>query len=102
MNNDQIHAALDWRYATKKFDSTRSIPDVDWKTLEAALLQAPSSYGLQPFRFLVVENPALRAQLKDVSWGQTQITDASKLVVLLSKEKISADDIQEYIDRIAT
>lgn len=101
MNNDQIQAALEWRYATKKYDSTRSIPEADWKTLETALVQTPSSYGLQPFRFLVIENPTLREQLKEVSWGQTQITDASKLVVLLSKEKVAASDVRDYIQRIS-
>ena len=102
MNNDQIQAALEWRYATKKYDATRSIPEADWKTLEAALLQSPSSYGLQPFRFIVVENSELRTRLKDVSWGQSQITDASKLVVLASKKKINGPDIDDYINRIAT
>ena len=88
MNNDQIHSALNWRYATKKYDSTRKISESDWNTLEASLTLAPSSYGLQPFKFLVIDTPALRTQLQDAAYGQTQVTEAAKLVVLLSREEV--------------
>jgi nitroreductase len=100
MNNDNIHSALNWRYATKKYDTDRKISDADWKTLEASLALAPSSYGLQPYKFLVIDTPALRAQLRDAAYGQTQLTDAAKVVVLLSREEVNAKDIDAYIDRI--
>lgn len=101
MNNEHIHSALNWRYATKKYDSTRKISEADWKTLEASLTLAPSSYGLQPFKFLVIDTPALRAQLRDAAYGQTQVTDAAKLVVLLSREEVNTKDIDAYIERIS-
>jgi nitroreductase len=101
MNNDQIQSALNWRYATKKYDPARKISDADWKTLEASLVLAPSSYGLQPFKFLVIETPALRSQLRDAAYGQTQVTDAAKLVVLVAREQVESKDIDAYINRIA-
>lgn len=101
MKNQNIREALDWRYATKKFDSAKTISQEDWETLEAALAKAPSSYGLQPYKFLVVETPALRAQLREVSWGQSQVTDAAKYVVLLTRDHVNENDVQKYVDRIA-
>jgi hypothetical protein len=97
MNSTELTAALEWRYATKKFDADKKIAASDWKALEASLVLAPSSYGLQPWKFIVVENPELRAKLKPVSWNQTQITDASHLVVLASKEKITEEDVAAFM-----
>ncbi|MGZ3702854.1 MAG: NAD(P)H-dependent oxidoreductase, partial [Bdellovibrionota bacterium] len=73
----------------------------DWQTLKHSLVKAPSSYGLQPWKFLVVETPALREKLKPASWGQTQITDASHLVVLLARDSVGEEDVARYIQRIA-
>lgn len=99
--NQTIDAALDWRYAVKKFDPARKISSEDWTTLKHAFVKSPSSYGLQPYKFLHVESPALREKLKPVSWGQTQITDASHLVVLLARDAVTEDDVARYIRRIA-
>lgn len=101
MNHDQIQQALEWRYATKKYDPSKKISAQDWKTLTESLKLAPSSYGIQPWKFLVVENPAVREQLKPVSWGQTQVTDASHYVVFLYKESMDAAYVQKYMDRTA-
>ncbi len=101
MNNTEIKAALEWRYATKKFDATKKISDADWKTLADSLVMAPSSYGLQPWKFLVVENKEVREQLKAVSWNQTQVTDASHYVVLAVREKMEEADVLKYINRVA-
>lgn len=101
VNNKQIESALQWRYATKKYDTTREISAADWTTLTQSLVHAPSSYGLQPLRYLVIEKPELRAKLREVSWGQSIITDASKLIVMLSKENVNETDVEHYIDRIA-
>jgi len=101
MNHNEIKQALEWRYATKRFDATKKISEVDWKILEESLKMAPSSYGVQPWKFLVVENPEIREKLKPVSWNQTQVTDASHYVVLLYKEKMDADHVQKYVDRVA-
>lgn len=101
VTNDQIESALNWRYATKKYDPSRKISDVDWKTLTQSLVQAPSSYGLQPLKYLVIETPELRAKLREVSWGQTIITDAAKLVVILAKERVNEEDVDKYVQRMA-
>ncbi|MGZ3772153.1 MAG: NAD(P)H-dependent oxidoreductase [Pseudobdellovibrionaceae bacterium] len=100
MNHNRIQEALEWRYATKKYDATKKISIQDWKALTESLRLAPSSYGIQPWKFLVIENPATREQLKAVSWGQTQVTDASHYVVFLYKEGIDPAYVQKYIDRI--
>ncbi|XGC81771.1 NAD(P)H-dependent oxidoreductase [Bdellovibrio bacteriovorus] len=97
----QIMEALEWRYATKKYDATKKISEADWKTLTNSLLMAPSSYGVQPWKFLVIENPQVREQLKAVSWNQTQVTDASHYVVFAFKEEVDEAFIQKYVDRIS-
>ncbi|UOF02708.1 NAD(P)H-dependent oxidoreductase [Bdellovibrio reynosensis] len=97
----QIMEALEWRYATKRYDATKKISESDWKTLTNSLLMAPSSYGVQPWKFLIVENPQVREQLKAVSWNQTQVTDASHYVVFAYKEEMDEAFIQKYVDRIS-
>jgi|SRR5947208_10097359 len=101
VSNEIVERQLHWRYATKKFDPTRKIPPDDWRTLEQALVLAPSSYGLQPWRFVVVTDPAVRAKLREASWGQPQITDASHLVVFAVKKKPDAALVDRHIDRTA-
>lgn len=61
--------ALHWRYAVKLFDGERTIPAATWAALEDALVLSPSSYGLQPWKFLVITDPALRAELRPHSWN---------------------------------
>lgn len=94
---EQLH----WRYATKQFDPSKVIPPETWTALEEALVLTPSSYGLQPWKFIVVTNPELKAQLKPFSWNQTQITDASHLVVFTIKKNVTADDVDQFIARTA-
>ncbi|UYL09665.1 NAD(P)H-dependent oxidoreductase [Bdellovibrio sp. SKB1291214] len=100
MANKQIQEALEWRYAVKKFDPTKKISEQDMKTLLESLKLAPSSYGVQPWKFLVIENPKVREELKPVSWNQTQITDASHQIVFLYKDTMDEAFVQKYIDRI--
>jgi len=89
--------ALQQRYATKAFDPNRRIDDTTWDALEEALVLTPSSYGLQPWKFLVITNPELRAELRQHSWNQSQITDASHLVVFLAQRHIEAADVDRLI-----
>lgn len=89
-------SALNWRYATKQFDPARKIAAADWNALEESLRLAPSSFGIQPWKFIVVETPGLRAKLREVSWGQTQVTDASHLVVLAVKQAVDAAHLDRY------
>ena len=97
----QLLAQLNWRYATKQFDPTRKISPNDWAALEEALRLTPSSFGLQPWKFIVVTDPAVRAQLLPASWNQTQITDASHLVVLAAKTELGETEIDAYLQNSA-
>jgi nitroreductase len=94
-------AALQWRYATKKFDAARTIPASDWDALEQSLVLTPSSFGLQPWRFLVVHDPAVRARLQPESWNQPQVTEASHFVVLTARTDLADADIGTWIARMA-
>ncbi|MEL6381828.1 MAG: nitroreductase family protein, partial [Cyanobacteria bacterium J06626_18] len=98
---DNVIEFLNWRYATKKFDSTRKISEEDWHALEQSLVLAPSSFGQQPWKFFVIRKPELRQQLQEQAWGQSQIVDASHLVVLAIKTGINNSDVDRYIDRVA-
>ena len=91
---EQLLAQLKWRYAVKKFDPTAKIPAETWAALEESLVLTPSSYGLQPWKFFVVENSALRQELLPHSWGQKQIVEASHLVVFAVKTNVNAADAE--------
>jgi nitroreductase len=91
-----------WRYATKKFDATKKISTEDFEILKEAIRLSTSSYGLQPYKILIIENPEIRAQLQPVSWGQTQIVDASHLLVFANIVDIQDDHINELITNMAT
>jgi Nitroreductase len=97
----QLVAALNWRYATRKFDPTKKIPEDVWSALEQALVLAPSSMGLQPWKFFVVQNPEVRARLHAASYRQSQITDCSNLVVFAVHKNIGTPHVEKFIDRVA-
>lgn len=97
MNHTDIINALQWRYATKQFDSSKKIDDQTLQTLSDALRLAPSSFGLQPRSFVIVENTALRSQLLEHARWQKQITDASHLIILCRKLSVDEDLVQSYI-----
>lgn len=100
MNNqiNELIAALEWRYATKVFDSTRKIPADVWAALEKTLVLTPSSYGLQPYKFLIVDNPAKRTELLPHTWGQKQVVDASHFVVFAARTKMTEADVDKLVD----
>ncbi len=93
--------SLRTRYAVKAFDPSRKIPADDWRALEQALLLSPSSYGLQPWKFLVIDDPALRAKLQTVSWGQRQVVDASHFVVIAARRSMDVEHIDRFLRRTA-
>lgn len=98
---DALIRQLNWRYATKRFDPARRIPDADWKTLEQVLLLSPSSYGLQPWRFIIVSDAATKARLAPISWNQPQVTECSHLVVFASRTQPTLHDVDRLIARVA-
>jgi len=90
---------LNWRYATKKFDTTRKISAADWAVIEEALVLSPSSYGLQPWKFIVVTDAALKAKLRPATWNQAQVEDCSHYVILTAKEDIDEAYIDTFVFR---
>ena len=99
VSNVTVLQQLGWRYATKKFDPTRKIVSEDWKTLEQALLLTPSSYGLQPWKFIIITDPSKRAELRPFTWNQPQVTDCSHYVVFTIRKNIDLGHVQKLIDR---
>ena len=92
---------LNWRYATKKFDATKKISSADLNTLKEAVRLAASSYGLQPYKVVIVENPEIREQLKAAAYGQTQITDASQIFIFANDLNAGAESVDAYIKNIS-
>ncbi len=92
-----------WRYATKKFDTTKKVSAEDLATLKEAIRLSASSFGLQLYKVIIVENPEVRAKLQEASWGQTQITEASHLLVFANQTTATAADVDAYLNNaIAT
>jgi nitroreductase len=97
----QLIDALGWRYATKKFDSARRIPTATWEALEQSLVLTPSSYGLQPWRFVVVTDPTRKRELVPHSWNQTQSADCSHHVVFAVRTVLEEADVDRYLARVS-
>jgi nitroreductase len=93
--------ALNWRYATKKFDPAKKIPDDVWNALEQSLVLAPSSIGLQPWKFFVVTDAAVKTQLMGASYRQSQVADCSHFVALSARRDIDAQHVERHIGRMA-
>ncbi len=101
IDNEILFKQMTWRYACKKFDPTKKIRESDWNILAESLRMAASSYGLQPWKFIVVQNPEIRKQLKDLSWGQSPVTDASHFIVITAKEKMDEEHITRHVNQTA-
>ncbi|MDA0766693.1 MAG: NAD(P)H-dependent oxidoreductase [Verrucomicrobia bacterium] len=95
-------AQLQWRYATKEFDPAASIPADTWDALEQSLVLTPSSFGLQPWKFLVLTDPAKKEALLAHSWNQRQVVDCSHFVVFAAPSAIGNDTVQSWIDCLAS
>ena len=98
---NKIIEDLNWRYATKKYDTTKKISAEYFNTIKESLRLSPSSFGLQPLKYIVVENKELREELKVHSFNQSQITDASHMIVFCSLIDINENHIDQYIENIA-
>jgi nitroreductase len=94
--NDHFIEQLNWRYAVKRFDPERKLSEEDVKTLEDALLLSPSSYGLQPWKFLIITDQKLKDELRPHAWNQPQISDCSHLVVMANKKYVGDEDVDVY------
>jgi nitroreductase len=98
---ETILNSLHWRYAVKRFDSAKKISAEDWAVLEESLRLAPSSYGLQPWKFLLVKNPEILAELRKASWNQSQVTDCSHFIVFLYRKIIDEAWVDAYMAHVA-
>ncbi len=94
---ESLLTALNWRYATKSFDASRTISPEVWDALAQSLVLTPSSFGLQPWKFLVITSPDLKARLRPHCWGQSQVTDCSHLLVLCAKQEMDAAYVDQFI-----
>ncbi len=94
--------ALHWRYATKQFNPAAKIAPELWATLEQTLVLAPSSYGLQPWKCVVVSSQSLKDQLPAAAWGQPQPRDCSHFVVFAAKQTVEDAFVAKFIQRTAS
>ena len=98
---NELLNCLNWRYAVKQFDAERKIPINQWAVLERALVLSPSSYGLQPWRFIVIDDLQMRQRLLLPAMGQRQIVDSSHLVAFAARTSITETDINHWLGRVA-
>lgn len=91
---------LNWRYATKKMDPTKSVPEDKVERIVEAARLAPTSSGLQPFEVIVVTNKDVRAKIQEIAWNQAQVTDGSHLLVFAAWDNYTADRINRMFDLV--
>ena len=94
MNVSQLVDSYNWRYAVKKFDSTKRIDSETWAAIEKSLVLTPSSFGLQPWKFIVISSPENKAKLPAISWNQAQPGDCSHMVVFAARKALD----EAYLD----
>ena len=100
MTHAELLERMNWRYAVKRFDPSKRIPEDTLRALEEALVLTPSSYGLQPWRFIVVASDELKARLMPLSWNQKQVAECSHYVVLQALTEIREGDVDRFFSRI--
>ncbi|WP_304068393.1 NAD(P)H-dependent oxidoreductase [Pedobacter glucosidilyticus] len=101
MNAQELIDKLNWRYATKAFDASRKLSTEQLDVLLSAIQLAPSSLGLQPYKVLVISNPEIREQLKAAAYNQTQITDASEIIVFATYKDFNLSHVDDFANNIA-
>lgn len=92
---------LKWRYATKQFDATKKISEADIASLKEAIQLSASSYGLQPYKVLIISDPKIKEQLKVAANGQQQLVDSSHVVVFANVSDLSEKHVASYIENIS-
>lgn len=97
----QLLDNLKWRYATKTFNSTKKISSKELNLLKKSIQLSPSSYGLQPYKILIINNSSLKSKLKLASWNQPQITTASHIFVFCNYTMLPKLEIDNYINLTA-
>ncbi len=100
MSELQSTKLLNWRYATKKFDADKQLPDDKVKALTESFNLTATSYGLQPIKLVVIKNKELQKSLVAHSWNQSQVADASLLLVFCIEATLNAEYIKNYFKRV--
>ncbi len=95
-----IIEALNWRHAVKGFDAKKKLDEKDFEEILESLRLSPSSFGLQPWKFVVVKNEQLREKLRPNAWNQPQTTDASHFIVLCSLKEMKEEFVERYLKYI--
>ena len=95
-----IQKLLEWRYATKVFDVDKHVSEEDINGILREASTAATSYGLQPFKFVVIGDQKIKNSLVEHSFGQRHVADNSYLIVLAARTDVNTDYITEYIERI--
>src|SRR5476651_1874276 len=98
---DEIIKALKWRYAVQVFDPTKTITENELHTILDAGRLSPSSFGIEPWKFIVVNNKEIRSKLREVGYGQPKITDAAKLIVIAYRTDARENISQDRVERLA-
>ncbi len=98
---DHLLTRLQWRYATKLFDPEKNIAPALWRQVEESLILTPSSFGLQPWHFIVVTRPETKEKLRAQSWNQAQVTDCSHFLILAAKTKMEESDVGHWVNAVA-
>lgn len=98
--HQSLNEALKWRYAVNQFDTEKKIPATDLASILDAGNLMPTAYGLQPFKFVVVEDSATKQLLVEHAYGQKHVAENSHLVIIAARTDIDEDFISEYTTRI--
>ncbi len=94
----ELLAQLNWRYATKAFDPEEKIHETTMEALEDSLVLSPSSFGLQPWKFIIVEDQAVKEQLLPLTWNQPQTRDCSHFVVMAYNDSFELSEVDRYLN----
>lgn len=98
MTAKPLHDLLNWRYATKKMNSSKVVPQDKVDAIIEAVRMAPTSSGTQPFELVVVTNPDIRNKIAEAAGGQAQITDGSHLLIFAAWDNYTAERIDNVVD----
>lgn len=97
---EHLLSRMHWRYSPKSFDADRKIPQETWDALARSLLLTSSSYGLQPWKFLVIQDQPLREKLRAASWNQRQVTECSHYLILAGLAEVDEAYVERYIQSV--
>lgn len=101
LNVSELVDSLQWRYAVKRFDPSKRIDATTWSAIESSLVLTPSSFGLQPWKFIVIGSQENKAKLPAISWNQTQPADCSHMVVFAAKKTVDAKYVDAFLAKTA-